>query len=155
MRLIQYCLSSLLIISLVGLFACPNKNNGPTLTEQQQQAEKLAGTWHVQSIDVKPDAVTDLTVLDQLVLTFGVDNDKKPTTFNATGAPDYFAPQGSATWAFSGSSTVNLLLTNVTPVTVITINSEITSTTMQISFTRTTVLRTENLDGDYTVTMTK
>jgi hypothetical protein len=154
MRLIQYCLSIILIICLAGLFACPNKNNGPTLTEQQQQAEKITGTWHVSTIDTKPSAVTDETVLNALVLTFGIDADKKPTSFSATGAPDYFTSQSSSTWSFSGSSTVTLLLTNVSPVTVININS-ISETTMKISFTRTTVLRTENLDGDYTVTMAK
>ena len=155
MRVIQYCISILLIISLVGNFSCKKKPSGPTLTEQQQQAQKIAGTWHVSSIDTKPSAVTDETVISGLVLIFSIDSDNNPSTFNASGAPDYFATLGSATWNFSGSSTVTISLTNVSPVTVITINPPVTETTMQISFTRTTVLRTENLDGDYTLTLTK
>jgi hypothetical protein len=155
MKVIQYLISIVLIISFVGNFSCKKKNTEPNLTDQQKQAKLLAGSWQVGNIDTRPDQVTDETVIDGLVLTFGIDGENKPTTFNSSGAPDYFTTQGSATWSFSGNSTVTISLTNVTPVTVLTINSEITETSMQISFTRTTVLRTEDLDGDYTLTMTK
>ena len=155
MRAIQYCISILLITSLACNFCCKKKPNGPNLTDQQKQAQLIAGTWHVSSIDEKPDKVTDLSVISELVLTFNIDTDNKPTSFNATGAPDFFVPQGSATWSFSGSSTVAISLTNVSPVITIQIDPPVTATTMQIGFTRITSLRTESFDGDYTLTMTK
>jgi hypothetical protein len=91
-----------------------------------------------------------------IVLTFGVDTDSNPTSFSAsgTGAENYFATTGSSTWSFAGSSTTNIALSGVTPVTSLTVVGDITATSLTVSFTLTTQ-RTAILDGNYTLTLTK
>ena len=120
---------------------------------QQKQAKLLAGTWTTTSVDQSPSGI-DPTVISNLALTFNVDADYNPTTFTAAGASEFFGTQSSSTWAFSGSSTTVVTLSNLTTsINQLQINS-ISETSLSVTFTYVTV-RTEKLDGDYKLTMSK
>jgi hypothetical protein len=155
MKKLFYFLLSLGIISGMMLMAnCGGGNGDDELTPQQEQAQLLAGTWTHQSTIDLPDGVNP-TVLDNLTLTFGIDGNKNPTTFGSSGAPDFYATTSSSGWAFSGSSTTSLILSDVVPVDQLTINS-ISANSLTISFSLSSSgLRVASLDGDYRVELTK
>jgi len=153
MRKLFYFLSLVIIAGMAGLTNCGDGNGDEPLTPQQEQAQLLAGNWNHQNTTQSPQGV-DPTILDQLTMTFNIDANKNPTSFSSTGAPDFLATTGSSTWSFSGSSTTSLILTNVSPVSALTINS-LSASSLSISFTFTSGGRIAGLDGNYTVEMTK
>lgn len=150
MKSLRYIFTVLVVIALTGTMSCHKKNPPPSQTDQQKKAEMLAGTWTTTSVDKLPTGV-DKSIISDLAITFNVDSDNNPTTFSASGATDFFATQSSSTWSFSGNSTSVINLSNVSPVTTITVNS-VTDTKLVIQFTYVTQ-RTMKLDGDYQLTM--
>lgn len=153
MRSLRYLASILLIFTMIGMISCHKKTPEKKLTPQQEQAKLLAGTWTTSSVDQLPSGI-DASVVSDLVLTFNADTDYNPTTFAASGASDFFNTTSSSTWAFSGSSTTVLTLSNLTTgITQLQINS-ISETSLSITFTYVTA-RTQKLDGDYTLTLSK
>lgn len=154
MKSLRYLTTAVLILSLAGYSACKKKNPGPKgPTEQQQQAQKLAGTWNTSSVDASPTGV-DPSLINTLTMTFNVDNENNPTSFSASNAPEYFSTLSSSAWSFSGTSTTVINLSNVTPVTSFDI-TDLSGTTLKIHFTFVTPQRTQKLDGDYNLTLTK
>ena len=150
-----YFFLSLGIISGIMLMAsCGDDNGDDQLTPQQEKAQMLAGTWTQQSTTNSPAGV-DPTILDDLTITFNVDGNWNPTTFSSGGAPDFFATSSSSEWAFSGSSTTSVILSDVTPVDEFTISS-LTANSLTISFSLSgSGARVASLDGNYTVELTK
>jgi hypothetical protein len=146
---------SLIIISGMMLMAnCGGDDDDDQLTPQQEQAQLLAGTWTHQNTLNFPEGVNP-TVLDNLTLTFSIDGNKNPTTFGSSGTPEFFATTSSSGWAFSGSSTTSLILSDVVPVDELTINS-IAANSLTLSFTLSSSgFRVASLDGNYRVEMTK
>jgi hypothetical protein len=153
MKKLYYFLSLIIIAGMVGLTNCGDDNGDEPLTPQQEQAQLLAGTWNQQNTTQLPPGV-DPTILDQLTLTFNIDGNSNPSSFSSTGAPDFFTSSGASTWAFSGSSTTSLILTGVTPVAALTINS-LSASSLSVSFSFTSGGRVTGLDGNYTVELTK
>ena len=153
MKSLRYLASMFLIFSMIGMMSCHKPKPSPSLTPQQQQAQLLAGTWTTTSVDQSPSGI-DLSVVSSLALTFNIDSDYNPTTFASSGAPDFFNSTSSSTWAFSGSSTTVITLSNLTTsIKDIQINS-LSETSLNITFTYVTA-RTQKLDGDYTLTLSK
>jgi hypothetical protein len=153
MKILQYFLTILILIAFIGTYSCKKKHEGPSYTDQQKQAILLEGTWTTSSVDAAPTGV-DQSAISSLTLTFNIDSDKNPTTFSSTGAPDFFTTQSSSTWDFSGTGTTIITLTNVSPITTLTVDPASTETTLKVSFTL-PQLRTEDLHGDYSLTLTK
>ena len=112
----------------------------------------MQGTWTIISATV-PEGV-DPTILNGTTMAFNTDSQFNPTSFSSSGAPDYFnvdpAPGG---WAFAGSSTTAVSLSNVGPVTSFSINN-ITATAMEINFSHPGA-RIADLGGVYTANLTK
>ncbi len=149
-----FYLLSLGIISGMMMMAGCGDGGGGDLTAQQQQAQLLAGTWTQQTTSLLPPGVSP-DILDALTLTFNVDSNYNPTSFSSSGAPDFFTTSGSSEWAFSGSSTTSLILSAVSPVTDLTINS-LTANSLTVSFTLSSgSLRIASLEGNYRVELTK
>ena len=142
----------LFIISFFFLVACPPDDNNPKLTDLQKKVMSVTGTWSNASNISVPNGI-DGTILDQLTLTFNSDGDHNATTFSASGASEFFSSQSSSTWSLSGSDLNIVTLTNVSPVSQFSIMN-LSDTEMTIKFTFVTA-RTEKLDGDYQVTLSK
>jgi len=153
MKKLFYLLSLGIISGLIVMASCGEDGNGD-LTDQQKQAQLLAGTWtQTNTTQLPPNVSPD--ILDALTFTFGVDDNWSPTTFSSSGAPDFFSTSGTSGWAFSGSSTTNLILSNVSPVMDLTIVS-LTANALTVRFTlSTSSLRVASLDGEYVVELTK
>ena len=145
-----------LIAGLIFLSGCPNGNGNGELTPQQERAQMLQGTWTIQSATV-PQGV-DPSILNGATMTFNTDNDHNPTSFNASGMPDFFSPGGSASWSFS--STINIVvLANVSPVSQFNINN-VSANSLSISFSHPGLVaaadaRIADLSGAYTASLTK
>ncbi len=154
MKKIFYIISFGIIGAMIMMGSCGGDNGDGQLTPQQEQARLLNGTWSHQNTTQSPQGV-DPTILDQLTMTFNIDGNSNPTSFSSSGAPDFFVTVGSSKWAFSGSSTTSILLTDVSPVTQLTVNS-ISQSNLTLRFTFLSGGgRIAGLDGDYTVEMTK
>ncbi len=155
MKSLRYFLTMIMIISLVGIMSCGKKpNSGPSLTDQQKQAQLLEGTWTADSVVSVPNGI-DPSVVSSLALTFNVDNSYNPTSFSASGAPDFFVTQSSSTWSWSSTSTTVIGLANTTPVTSLQINS-LSNGSLKLTFTYTsTSQRVQKLDGNYQITFSK
>lgn len=153
MKKIFYLLSLGIISGMIVMASCGGNGDGEP-TPQQKQAQLLAGTWTQTNTTQFPDGVNP-DILDALTFTFGVDTNQNPTTFSSSGAPDFFSTSGTSGWAFSGSTTTSLILSNVSPVTDLTIVS-LTENALTVRFTlSTSSLRVASLDGNYTVELTK
>jgi hypothetical protein len=149
-----YFFLSLGILAGMMLMASCGNGDDDQLTPQQEQAQLLSGTWTQQNTTNRPEGV-DPAILDDLTITFNVDGNRNPTTFSSSGAPDFFATTSSSEWAFSGSSTTSVILSDVAPVDAFTINS-LTANSLTITFTLSgSGLRVASLDGNYTVELTK
>ncbi len=153
MKKLFYLLSLGIISGMVLMASCGGDGDGD-LTEQQKQAQLLAGTWTHQTTSQSPPGVSP-DILDQLILTFNVDGNYNATSFSSSGAPDFFITSGTSKWAFSGTSTTSLILTDVSPVTDLTINS-LTANALTVSFTFVSGgARVASLEGNYRVDLTK
>lgn len=152
-KLIYFFLSLGIMAGMMLMASCGNGDDDQ-LTAQQEQAKLLAGTWSQQNTTNLPAGV-DPTILDDLTITFNVDGNWNPTTFSSSGAPDFFATSSSSEWAFSGSSTTSVILSDVAPVDEFTINS-LTANSLTITFALSSSgVRLASLDGNYTVVLTK
>jgi hypothetical protein len=152
MKIIHLFLSFLIIAGLIFNFSCKKKPKGPNYTDQQEQAMKLEGTWSISSVNSVPTGVDEALISD-LVVTFSIDADKNPSAFSSSGAPDFFITQSTSTWSFSGSTIDVIQLNNVTPVTGFRVL--VTDTSLNLTFTFSSTQRTEKLDGNYDLTLTK
>ena len=146
-----------LIAGFMFLAGCGDENGEDPLTPQQERAKTMSGTWTIESATV-PQGV-DPTVLNGATMTFNTSDDNNPTSFSASGMPDFFNAQGNASWSFSGSSIDIVVLSNVTPVSEFNINN-ITASSMSISFSHPGLMamaggRIADLSGAYTANLTK
>jgi hypothetical protein len=154
MRFVNIILSVVLVSGLAGFFSCGGGNgNGGELTPQQEQAAKLQGSWTVTNVTTAPTGVSTGD-LENLSITFNIDDNKTPTTFSSSGANDFFLSQSASGWEFNGTSTVIINLLNVTPVTGLSVVGEITETSLTLAFTH-PGLRMEGLDGEYEIVLSK
>ena len=145
-------LSMVLVAAFIFLASCGGNGNGDgDLTAQQEQAKTLQGTWTVQSATV-PQGV-DPAILNGGTITFNHDQDYNPTSFSSSGIPDFFNTSGAASWTFSGQSTTQIVLSNVSPVSEISINN-LSSNSLSISFSHPGA-RIADLSGAYTASLTK
>ena len=151
MKTIRSIFAPLFILSFLILVGCPPKDNTPKPTALQEKVTSLTGTWSNASSVSVPNGV-DGTILDQLSMTFNSDADHNATTFSSAGASDFFSSQSSSTWSLSGSDLNLVTLTNVDPVSQFSINLSGTQLTINFTFVST---RTEKLDGNYQVTLSK
>ena len=155
-----YNLLSVLLISVLVVFSNCGGDDGPSLTDQQERAKALSegGAWSSEAGSVTvPDGVEE-TILDNLTLSFGVDENYDPSSFSSTGAPDFFTTTSSSTWSFSGVN--NIQLSNVDGGVNSFQTSGFTESQMTLTFTFTTPTgrsaggeRISSLDGQYTLTM--
>jgi hypothetical protein len=154
-----YRLFSILLVSLLVVFSNCGEKEEP-ITPQEQRAIDLAdGAWSQSASSTVPDGV-DPTILDNLTLSFGVDDNNSPSSFSSTGAPDFFTTSSSSTWSLSGTTSISL--TDVEGgVSSMTIGS-FSDTEMVLNFTFTTPAgrlaggeRISSLDGQYSVTMSR
>ena len=127
------------------------------LTEQQVRAQLMSGTWTIQSATVPQGVQPD--VLNGGTMIFNTDADYSPTTFSASGIPDFFSTQSNSSWAFSSSSIDIVVLSNVTPVAEFNINN-VSANSMSISFSHPGLTamaggRISDLSGAYTANLTK
>ena len=142
-----------LIAGFIFFASCGDGGGGGDLTPQQVQAKLLLGTWTVQSATV-PQGV-DPAILNGGTMTFGADQDFNPTTFSSVGMPDFFSTSGSSAWTFSGQSTTQIVLSNVSPVGDFTINN-LSSNSLSISFSHPGLgARIADLSGAYTTILSK
>ena len=146
-----------LIAGFIFFAGCGGDGDGQELTPQQEQAKTLQGTWVVQSATV-PQGV-DPTILSGGTLTFNTDQDYNPTSFNSSGVPDFFSAGGSAAWTFSGQSTTQVVLSNVSPVTEFSINN-LSGNSLSISFSHPGLAgprtaQVTDLSGAYTASLSK
>lgn len=141
-------------VFLFFLFACPPKKKVTPLTNQQELAKRLAGTWANPTQITAPQGV-DTMLLKNLAMTFSADNNYNPTGFSSSGATDFFQSVSTSTWAFSGSSTSNLTLSQVSPVKNLTIiDFPINDNIITLSYTFVNQ-RTQSLAGGYEVTLSR
>lgn len=150
-----------LSIGLISGFAffssCNNGNGEEDLTDLQKRAQMMSGTWTIQSATV-PQGV-DPTILNGSTMTFNTDASYAPTSFSASGMPDFFSTQSNSAWAFNSSSINIVVLSNVTPVAEFNINN-VSANSMSISFSHPGLTamaggRIADLSGAYTANLTK
>lgn len=145
-----------LLLGLLGvtlLLMSTSCKDDVSLTAQQEAAKLLNGTWGSAQVLSAPVAGATGT-LSNLVLTFNISNDLQPSTFAATGAPEYFP--GGTTWTWTNAaSAASILLDGNLPVTSITLD-ELTATALQVSFSLNGPIggRTHGV-GEYTMEFTK
>ena len=156
MKKLFLLLSIGLIAGFAFLSSCDNGNGEEDLTEQQERAQMMSGTWTIQSATV-PQGV-DPTILNGSTMTFNTDAGHTPTSFSASGMPDFFSTQSNSGWAFSSSINV-VVLSSVTPVAGFNINN-VTANSMSISFSHPGLTamaggRIADLSGAYTANLTK
>ncbi len=151
MRKLKY-LFALIGIGII-LFSSGCKKDEPALTEQQEAARLLEGTWSNAQVISAP--VTGATgTLTNLVITFNVNDDLTPSTFNAIGAPEYFS--SSTTWQWENVTTSTAVLVNgSSPVTYFSID-QLSATNLVITFQLNGPVggRVDGI-GEYTVGFTK
>ncbi|HEX7016539.1 MAG TPA: hypothetical protein VF191_13600 [Cyclobacteriaceae bacterium] len=125
---------SITLIALAAMILVNCKNDDPApLDEQQQAAKKLSVAWGAAEVLSSPVAGADGT-LENLTLTFATTESFQPTTFSASGAPDFFLTSANSSWSWETSaSATHVLLLNVSPVHEFTIE-ELTETMLTISF---------------------
>jgi len=143
-----------LIFGFIFFASCGgNGNGGDPLTDQQEQAKALQGTWTVQSATV-PQGV-DPAIINGGTMTFNT-QDNNPTSFASSGMPDFFSATGSASWAFNGQTINQINLSNVTPVTELSINN-LSGNSLNINFSHPGLAagRIADLSGPYTAQLTK
>ena len=148
-------LSAGLILGFIFFASCGGNGDGNgDLTPQQEQAKTLQGTWTVQSATV-PQGVNP-SIIDGGTMTFNTSADYNPGSFASTGMPDFFSTSGSSEWTFNGSSTAQIIFSNVTPVTGITIVN-VSENSLSISFSHPGMggARVADLSGAYTAQLTK
>jgi hypothetical protein len=120
---------TLVVVTLVN---CKNDDPAP-LNEQQQAAKKLSVTWSSAEVLSSPVSGAD-GALEDLTLTFSVTGNFQPSSFSASGAPEFFLTDANSTWSWeSTGAATRVLLLNVSPVQEFTIE-ELTETTLAISF---------------------
>ncbi|MGE0587585.1 MAG: hypothetical protein AB7O48_03370 [Cyclobacteriaceae bacterium] len=146
-----------LMLSLAGLLTlllCSNcKSDDVSMTDQQEAAKLLNGTWGNAQVLSSPVAGATGT-LTNLVLTFDISDDLQPSTFVASGAPEYFPSETTWSWA-SAAEASEILLDGSLPVTAITLDA-LTATNMTISFSLNgPVGGRVNGIGEYTLSFTK
>jgi hypothetical protein len=152
MKTARKIFASLFIVSFIFLVACPPDDNKQQLTAQQEKVKSLTGTWSNASSVSVPTGI-DAAILDQLTMTFNSDADYNATTFSSSGASEFFSSQSSSGWSLSGSDYSVIVLTNVTPVTQMSIVS-LSESQLTINFTHPGA-RMARLDGDYQVTLSR
>ncbi len=146
-------LALLIIISLVIFSGCPkNEKPDPELTEQQERAQLLEGTWGNASNVVVPPDVDD-NIISGISITFSTSGEIQPDTFSAFGTVKIFDTSANSGWSFSNDIN-QVLLSNVFPVTSFVIVS-ITETTIIIQLDHPGGEGFEGKDGTYSVTLTK
>jgi len=92
-------------------------------------------------------------------MTFNTDASHTPTSFSASGMPDFFSTQSSSEWTFNSSSIDIVVLSSVTPVAEFNINN-VSTNSMSISFSHPGLTamaggRIADLSGAYTANLTK
>lgn len=133
MKRITTFLGFLIIMAFPILLVDCKKDDPAPLTEQQQAAKKLSGTWGSAEVLSSPVSGADGT-LENLTLTFEVTGNFQPEGFTSTGTPEIFQTDATSMWSWeSTSSTTRILLSNVTPVQEFIIE-ELTEATLTISF---------------------
>jgi hypothetical protein len=149
-------LSISLIAGFAFLASCNGDDKEDPLTEHQERAKTMSGTWTIESATV-PQGV-DPTILNGSTMTFNTSDDYSPTSFSSSGMPEFFNAQSGASWDFS--STVNIVvLSGVAPVSEFNINN-ISTNSMSISFSHPGLTamaggRVADLSGAYTANLTK
>lgn len=133
LKTIKHTVLYILVTWLVFTIGCTDKEGGITLTDQQNAAQLLSGSWgHAEILDSPvPDSNGSL---ESLELTFSVSNTSNPGTFSATGAESFFSTITSSSWSWEDDgTTTSLLFNNVSPISVVTVY-ELTETTFTIGF---------------------
>lgn len=154
MKHIKIQFGCLCIFLIPFLMNC--KGDDPTpLTNQQQAAKELSFTWASAQVLSSPVPSADGT-LENLRLTFTTTQDFEPSTFSASGAPDFFLTNTNSIWSWEGtSSAINILLLNVSPVQAFTVDElSATSLTIRFSLDGPVEGRTKGI-GEYQVKLTR
>lgn len=141
------------IILSFCLFTTSCKKDDVSLTDQQEAAKLINGAWGDAQVLSSPVAGATGT-LTNLVLTFDISDDLQPSTFIASGAPEYFPSE--TTWSWVGATeAVEILLDGSLPVTAITLDV-LTATNMTIGFSLNGPVGGRiNGIGEYTLSFTK
>jgi hypothetical protein len=147
-----------LIITIVSfsLLSC-GEDNDPQLTEQQEMAMALDGTWSHAETTAFPQ-IGDPEALNDLVITFGVEDNYDPANFEAAGAPFFFETSGNSQWAFANATTTEFIqFTNSGTIETvkITLNDTEDVLTMEFAHPGDQGAKIKSLTGDYLIKLNK
>jgi len=150
-------IKNFLIITIVSflLFSC-SKENDPQLSEQQEMAMALTGTWsHAETLAFPQ--IGDPDALNDLVITFQVDNNSEPAGFEAAGAPYFFETNASSQWSFANATTTDFIQFSSGSIETakISLNDSEDVLTMEFAHPGDQNGRIKSLTGDYLITLNK
>ncbi|MEK6482030.1 hypothetical protein WJR50_31100 [Catalinimonas sp. 4WD22] len=147
------------IILLIGffLFSC-GEEEGTTPqpdepSEQEKTADKLEGSWTLSEVQQKPENI-DVAQLQGFQLSFDVNAQKTGGAFQASSTSGLIGPEGQ--WAFVGTSITDINLTAHSG-SVGTLEISLNGNQLQLNFSTPSepLSRSQGLDGDYQLLMTK
>ena len=124
------------------------------LTDQQKATVSMRGVWGQPSDIVLPFGTTE-TVLDNIILTFSINDDYSPADFSSIGADDVFLASETATWNWKDATTLeDIELNGVTPISQIKVFKGGGKLRLTFYYDGTSGGRVEGI-GDYGVTLVK
>lgn len=147
-------LSLLAVVSSMVFFASCDKGEGNKTSKQDEQIEKLVGTWEAVDVDLDnttPDGYDDF----KIVITGDAGDDE--LGYTASGRPDPTPWPQTGSFSFGSNVLEDLIRDNDD----LAIDYEVTGTTLTLSFTYEgdgfdgDVARTTEIGGDWTFTFQK
>jgi len=122
------------------------------LNDTQKASVSMRGQWAQASEATLPFGTTP-GILDDLVLTFRIDDSYNPSQFAADGAP-YFFEGDNGSWSWTDDTHTAIVLNNIEPVTRIDIMKEGYAIRLSFTYSGPSGGRPKGV-GDYGVTLKK
>jgi len=146
----------IIALAFFTLVSC-NEENEPALTEQQEMAMALAGTWTHSETVTFPE-IGDPVALNDLEISFMVSDNNEPAGFEASGAPYFFETNSGSQWAFANASTtefINFSNSGLIETVKISLNDTEDELTMEFAHPGDQNGRIKSLTGDYLIKLNK
>lgn len=134
MKRIYYLLTiATLFVLAVGCDDHGDPQGNIATTDKQKASIFMRGTWG-SAFDTSLPFGTTQGILDDLTITFRIDDNYSPSDFSAAGAPYFFEGTGG-TWAWADETLTLISLQNIMPITSISVLDQ--GNTIRLSFTYT------------------
>jgi hypothetical protein len=122
----KYIMLLMLFVGVLTIGGCEEEQLVEyDFTIQQLAAKQLVGTWSTAENIETPVGVPG-SIFQTLKVLFGVDENGNPDKFNTEGSSTVFVAGANSTWEWADASTTkNVLLKGVDPITKITVDTSV------------------------------